>query len=62
MTDNLASQVIKDYLSKNTSDGRKTVTDPPNPIALAAKNFIKKLRQHIEQENCAHCRGILGDD
>jgi hypothetical protein len=61
MTDNLTSQVIKDYLSKNTSDG-KTVTDPPDPIALAAKNIIKKLRQHIEQENCAHCRGILGDD
>jgi hypothetical protein len=59
MTDNFASQVIKDSLHKNTSDSR--TTDAPDPIAFAA-NFIKKLKTHIECENCEHCRGILGDD
>jgi hypothetical protein len=36
--------------------------DSPDPIALAAKLFIKKLKVHIERDNCQHCREVLSAD
>jgi hypothetical protein len=51
LNDNLTSPVIKDCVNKTASD----------PVVLAAKVFISKLREHIARDNCNHCRSVLED-
>ena len=40
-------------ISKKDSDSQ------PDPVALAAKLMISKIRKHIEHDNCRCCKEAL---